>query len=338
MSRREVSQARQHRPRRLTHLPRLHELRRARARRAPLDARRGREPLPLIKQAIDAGINFLDTANVYSDGTSEEIVGKALAANGSRDELVVATKVHGPMRKGAERLGPLTQGDHEELDHSLRRLGTDYVDLYQIHRWDFRHADRRDDGGAARRREGRQGALHRRLVDGRMAVLEGAVHRPSERLDALRLDAEPLQPAVPRGGARDDSTVRRPGRGAHPVEPAGRGRLARDWDETTARTETDEFGKTLYHRQRRNIVDAVDDIAEARGIPRAQVALAWMLSKRYITSPIFGATKASQIDDAVAATELTLTADEIADLEAPYAPHAVAGHQTSWSMIRSGRT
>ena len=137
-----------------------------------------------IKEALEAGINFFDTANVYSDGTSEEIVGRALADFANRDEVVIATKVHGPMRRGRNGGGLSRKAIMTEIDASLRRLGMDYVDLYQIHRWDHAHADRGDDGGAARRRQGGQGPLHRRVVDVRVAVQQGAVHRRAARLDA----------------------------------------------------------------------------------------------------------------------------------------------------------
>ena len=173
-----------------------------------------------IKEALDAGINFFDTANVYSLGTSEEIVGRALHDFADRDEVVLATKVHGPMRRGRNALGLSRKAIMTEVDASLRRLGMDYIDLYQIHRFDPRHTDRGDDGGAARRRQGRQGPLHRGVVDVRVAVQQGPVHRGAARLDQVRQHAEPLQPPEPRGGARDDAAVCRSGRRRHPVESA----------------------------------------------------------------------------------------------------------------------
>ena len=251
---------------------------------------------PFIKQALEPGINFFDTANVYSDGTSEEIVGRALKDFARRDEVVIATKVHGRMRPGPERRRPVAQGDHGRdrrqpaaARHRLRRPLPDPS-------LGLRHADRGDAGGAARRREGRQGALHRRLVDVCLAVRQGAAPRRAARLDALRLDAEPLQPALPRGGARDAAALRGRGHRRDPVEPAG----ARPADPRlgrarTARSETDEFGKTLYANTAeadRKVVEAVAAVAAARGVPRAQVALAWVLQKKpVVTAPIVGATK-----------------------------------------------
>jgi hypothetical protein len=176
-----------------------------------------------IRQALDAGINFFDTANVYSLGTSEEYVGRALADMANRDEIVLATKVHGPMRRGQNSIGLVAQGDHDRdrpqpaaPRHRLRRPLPDPSLRHE-------HADRGDDGGAARRGQGRQGPLHRGVVDVGLAVLEGAVHRRAARMDEVRQHAEPLQPAAARGGARDDAALRRPGCRRDPVEPAGAG-------------------------------------------------------------------------------------------------------------------
>jgi 1-deoxyxylulose-5-phosphate synthase len=292
------------------------------------------EALPLIKHAIDAGINFLDTANVYSDGTSEEIVGRALAMHGNRDELVIATKVHGHMRKGPNGSGLSRKAIMAELDHSLRRLGTDYVDLYQIHRWDFRVPI-----------EETMRALHDTVQSGKVRYIGASSMDAWQFAKAQYIArANGWTPFVSMQNHynllyREEEREMIPlcvdeGVALIPWSPIARGRLARDWDATTARTETDEFGKTLYLETDKQVVDAVAQVAAARETPRAQVALAWLLGKRYVTSPIFGATKASQIDDAVAATEITLTSAEVLALEAPYAPHVVAGHQTSRSMLR----
>ncbi len=291
------------------------------------------ESLPLIKQALDAGINFLDTANIYSDGTSEEIVGKALALHGRRDEIVLATKVHGQMRKGPNGGGLSRKVIMSELDHSLSRLGTDYIDLYQIHRWDFRTPI-----------EETMSALHDAVRSGKVryigassmdawqfakaqavAVANGFTPFVSMQNHYNLLYREEEREMIPLCLDQKVALI--------PWSPLARGRLARDWDAATARTETDEFGKTLYHEGDKQIVDAVAAIATTRAIPRAQLALAWMLGKSYISAPIFGATRASQIEDAVAALDVKLTGDEIAALQAPYAPHAVAGHQTSWSLL-----
>jgi 1-deoxyxylulose-5-phosphate synthase len=285
--------------------------------------------LPLIRQALDAGINFLDTANVYSDGTSEEIVGRAIAEHGRRDELVIATKVHGHMRKGPNGSGLSRNAIISELDRSLARLGTDYIDLYQIHRWDFRTPI-----------DETMQALHDVVRSGKVRYI-GASSMDAWQFAKAQFVAKTngWTPFVSMQNHynllyREEEREMIPlcvdqGVALIPWSPLARGRLARDWDGVTARTETDEFGKTLYLESDKQVVDAVAALAAERGLPRAQVALAWMLGKRYITSPIVGATKAAQIDDAVAALDIKLTPEEVASLEAPYAPHAVAGHQTT---------
>jgi 1-deoxyxylulose-5-phosphate synthase len=285
--------------------------------------------LPLIRHALDAGINFLDTANVYSDGTSEEIVGRAIAEHGRRDELVVATKVHGHMRKGPNGSGLSRNAIISELDRSLARLGTDYIDLYQIHRWDFRTPI-----------EETMQALHDVVRSGKVRYI-GASSMDAWQFAKAQFVAKAngWTPFVAMQNHynllyREEEREMIPlcvdqGVALIPWSPLARGRLARDWDGVTARTETDEFGKTLYLESDKQVVDTVAALAAERGLPRAQVALAWMLGKRYITSPIVGATKAAQIDDAVAALDIKLTPEEVASLEAPYAPHAVAGHQTT---------
>jgi 1-deoxyxylulose-5-phosphate synthase len=285
--------------------------------------------LPLIRHALDAGINFLDTANVYSDGTSEEIVGRAIAKHGRRDELVIATKVHGHMRKGPNGSGLSRNAIISELDRSLARLGTDYIDLYQIHRWDFRTPI-----------EETMQALHDVVRSGKVRYI-GASSMDAWQFAKAQFVAKAngWTPFVSMQNHynllyREEEREMIPlcvdqGVALIPWSPLARGRLARDWDGVTARTETDEFGKTLYLESDKQVVDTVAALATARGLPRAQIALAWMLGKRYITSPIVGATKAAQIDDAVAALDIKLTPEEVASLEAPYAPHAVAGHQTT---------
>jgi 1-deoxyxylulose-5-phosphate synthase len=291
--------------------------------------------LPLIRQALDAGINFLDTANVYSDGTSEEMVGQAIADYGRRDDLVIATKVHGHMRGAPNGSGLSRKAIMAELDHSLRRLGTDYVDLYQIHRWDFRTPI-----------EETMQALHDVVRSGKVRYI-GASSMDAWQFSKAQYTAKAngLTPFVSMQNHynllyREEEREMIPlcvdqGVALIPWSPLARGRLARDWDAATARTETDEFGKTLYLDSDKLVVDAVAKVADARGVPRAQIAMAWLLGKRFITSPIFGATRASQVDDAVAAVDIKLSTDEVAVLESAYAPHAVAGHQTSWSTLRA---
>ena len=280
---------------------------------------------PFIKQAIDAGINFFDTANVYSDGTSEEIVGRALADFGQRDEIVLATKVHGQMRKGPNGRGLSRKAIVSEIDASLRRLGTDYVDLYQTHRWDDRTPI-----------EETMEALHDVVKAGKARYI-GASSMWAWQFAKAQHVAE-------RNGwtkfvtmqnhynllYREEEREMLPlcadqGVGVIPWSPLARGRVTRDWDETTNRSETDQFGKTLYGTANREIVDAVAIIAKERGVSRAQVALAWVAKHPTVSAPIVGVTKMAQLDDAVASVELTLTADEIRALEAPYTPQPIQG-------------
>lgn len=280
-----------------------------------------------VRQALDAGINFFDTANVYSAGTSEEYVGRALAEMGRRDELVIATKVFGPMRSGANAAGLSRKAIMTEIDASLRRLGTDYVDLYQIHRFDPRTPV-----------EETVEALHDVVKSGKaryvgassmwawqfskmlhVAELNGWTRFVSMQNHYNLLNREEEREMLPL--CADE------GIGVIPWSPMARGRLTRDWDATTERTETDEFGRSLYDTadSDRVIVDRVGEIAERHGVSRAQVALAWMLGKSVVTAPIIGATKPHHLDDAVAALELELSADDIDRLEEPYTPHPVVG-------------
>ena len=283
---------------------------------------------PLIRQAIEAGINFLDTANVYSDGTSEEIVGRAIKDFSRREEIVLATKVHGRMRPGPNGAGLSRRAILAEIDNSLRRLGTDYVDLYQIHRWD-----------SSTPIEETLEALHDVVRAGKAryigassmyswqfakAIYTSRLHGWTEFVsmqDHLNLlYREEEREMLPFCEDQKIAVI--------PWSPLARGRLTRDWDEATARTESDEFGKTLYTQAveaDHKIVDAVGAIAKARGIARAQVATAWILQKSAVTAPIIGASKPSHITDAVASLAVKLTPEEIEALESPYVPHAVAG-------------
>jgi aryl-alcohol dehydrogenase-like predicted oxidoreductase len=286
------------------------------------------ETRPFIRKALDAGINFFDTANVYSDGTSEEIVGRALRDFARREEVVIATKVHGRMRPGANGAGVSRKAILHEIDASLRRLGTDYVDLYQIHR-----ADRATPFAETLE------ALHDVVKAGKARYIGASSMAAWQFAQALAISERngwtrfaSMQNYV-NLLYREEEREMLPlcaaeGIGVIPWSPLARGRLTRDWDDRTARSETDEFGKTLYAKTAdadRAVVEAVATVAARRGVPRAQVALAWMLAKPGITAPIIGATKLHHLDDAIAALDLTLTAGEIAELEAPYVPHAVAG-------------
>jgi aryl-alcohol dehydrogenase-like predicted oxidoreductase len=281
---------------------------------------------PFIRRSVEAGINFFDTANNYSDGTSEEIVGRALAEYANRGEIVLATKVYARMRPGPNGGGLSRKAILTEIDHSLRRLGTDYVDLYQIHRWDpttpieetlealhdvVKAGKARYIGASSMAAWQFSKALYTSGQHGwtRFATMQNhynLLYREEER-EMLPLCA--------------DQAI-----GVIPWSPLGRGRLTRDWDETSARGETDEFGRTLYRAEDAVIVARVAEIAKKRGVPRAQVALAWILGRPGITAPIFGATKPHHLDDALAALSLRLTEDEVRTLEEPYAPHAVAGY------------
>ncbi len=286
------------------------------------------ESRPFIQRALELGINFFDTANVYSDGTSEEIVGRALKDFGRRDEIVLATKVHGRMHPDANGAGLSRKAIMTEIDASLRRLGTDYIDLYQTHRWDY-------DTPIEETLE----ALHDVVKSGKARYIGASSMYSWQFAQALYLaDAHGWTRFVSmqdhynliyREEEREMyGLCADQGIGVIPWSPLARGRLTRPWDDSTARTATDEFGKTLYKATEdadRKVVEAVAALSEARGIPRAQIALAWMLSKSVITSPIIGATKMNHLDDAVSALSVTLSADEIASLEAPYVPHPVLG-------------
>jgi len=285
------------------------------------------ESLPLLRQAYELGINFFDTANVYSDGTSEEFVGRALAVLAPRDDVVIATKVHGRMRDGANGAGLSRKAIMTEIDHSLTRLGTDYVDLYQIHRWDahtpieetlealndvVKAGKARYIGASSIYAWQFSKALYLQKANGwaRFVSMQdhyNLINREEER------EMYPL--------CADQ------GVGALPWSPLARGRLTREWGTETTRSETDEFGKTLYSTEGsdRAVADAVAEIATERGIPRAQVALAWVSANPVVSAPIVGASKPHHLTDAVASLDVQLTADEMARLEAPYEPHAVAG-------------
>ena len=297
------------------------------------DATRGGHPWALpeddargfIQQALDAGINFFDTANAYSGGSSEEIVGRLLGEMANRDEVVIATKGFIPMRKGRNAIGLSRKAIITEVDHSLRRLGTDYIDLYQIHRWDSRTPI-----------EETMEALHDVVKAGKVRYI-GASSMWAWQFSKAQYTA------ALNGWTRFVSMQnhynllnREDEREMHPLcvdlgvalipwSPMARGRLARPWDTTTNRTETDEFGSTLYASpdSDRQIVETVAAVAEARGLAMAQVALAWVA--RTATAPIVGATKPHHLDDAVAALDIELSDDEVASLEAPYTPRDVAG-------------
>jgi 1-deoxyxylulose-5-phosphate synthase len=281
---------------------------------------------PLIRQALEAGINFFDTANVYSLGSSEEITGRALKDFARRDEIVLATKVFSTMRDEPNGTGLSRKAIMTEIDHSLTRLGTDYVDLYQIHRWDRRVPI-----------EETMEALHDVVKAGKaryigassmyawqfakaqhVAELHGWTKFVSMQNHYNLIYREEEREMLP--------LCRDQGVGVIPWSPLARGRLTRDWDISTARSETDPFGQNLYMTEDQQVTEQVAEVARARGIPRAQVAMAWILGRPGVTAPIVGVTKPSHLDDAVAALSVELTEQETEQLEKPYVPHRIAGH------------
>jgi len=284
---------------------------------------------PVIKKALELGITFFDTANIYSLGRSEEIVGQALKDFAHRDEVVIATKVHGTMREGPNGGGLSRKAILSEIDHSLTRLGTDYVDLYQIHRWDYdtpieetmealhdvvKAGKARYIGASAMYAWQFQRALHVAETHGwtRFVAMQNhlnLIYREEER------EMLPL--------------CRVEGIGVIPYSPLASGRLTRDVSaEGTLRSETDQIAKLKYDATAetdRQIVERVAQIAERHGVPRVHIALAWLLQKTPVTAPIIGATKTSHLEDAVGALSVALSEDEVASLEEPYVPHRVVG-------------
>jgi 1-deoxyxylulose-5-phosphate synthase len=281
----------------------------------------------IIKAALDAGVNFFDTANVYSAGTSEEYTGRSLWKHADREDVVLATKVNGRMRPGPNGAGLSRKSILQEIDASLTRLDTDYVDLYQIHRFDP-HVPV----------EETMEALHDVVRAGKARYV-GASSMYAWQFAKMQHAAERhgWTPFVSMQNHynliyREEEREMLPlcqdqGVGVIPWSPLARGRLTRPWDAETARSETDEFGKSLYLDQDRTTVEKVLTLADRRGVSPAQVALAWLLAQPAVTSPIVGITKPEHLTDALAAVDLELTDDEIADLGADYAPHVIGGHQ-----------
>ena len=283
---------------------------------------------PFIRQALDLGINFFDTANVYSDGTSEEILGRLLRKLAKREDVVIATKVHGRMRPGPNGAGLSRKAIMSEMDASLKRLGVDYVDLYQIHRWDY--------GTPI---EETLEALHDLVKAGKTRYVGASSMFAWQFTKALHLADQhgwtrfiSMQNHVNllyREEEREMLPLCQAERiGVLPWSPLARGRLARAWGTETERVQTDAYARTLYAATEdadRRVVERVGEVAAAHGLPRAQVALAWLLGKAPGSSPIVGATKPHHLVDAAAALSVRLTADEVASLEAPYLPHAIAG-------------
>lgn len=282
----------------------------------------------MIKRALDLGINFFDTANVYAHGNSEEILGRALAEYANRDEVVVATKVFNPMRQGPNGGGLSRKHIMSEIDHSLRRLGMDYVDLYIIHRWDY-------DTPIEETME----ALHDVVKAGKARYIGASAMYAWQFHKALNVaemhgwtrfvsmqnhynliyreeEHEMLPLCVDRGIA------------VTPYSPLASGRLAREWSETTKRLETDPIAKQKYDATAdadKLVVERQAEIAEKYGLTRTQIALAWLLHKRPVVAPVVGATKIAHLEDAVKSVNVHLEPDDIAYMEEPYVPHPLVG-------------
>ncbi len=285
---------------------------------------------PLIRQAVDLGINFFDTANAYSDGSSEEIVGRALRDFARREEIVVATKVRFASRRAPNVGGLSRKAIFHEIDASLRRLGMDHVDLYQIHRWDPHTPI-----------EETMEALHDVVKAGKARYIGASsmfawqfakAQQVAERHGWTRfVSMQPELSLLYREEEREMLPLcRDQGVGVIPWSPLARGRLARPWGEQTPRIASDKFGATLFAKTEENdrqVAEALAGVASQRGVPRAQVALAWLLRKPGVTAPIVGASRPGHFDDAVAALALELGNEELAALEAPYLPHAVVGFE-----------
>ena len=283
---------------------------------------------PFFKKAIELGINFFDTANVYCFGASEEVTGRALKEYAKREEVIIATKVFNIMRPGPNGKGLSRKAIMGEIDASLRRLGTDYVDLYQTHRWDDRTPI-----------EETMEALHDVVKAGKARYI-GASSMWAWQFAKANHVAE--QNGWTKFVSmqnhwnllyREEEREMQPlcldqGIGLIPWSPLARGRLARKPDEKTARTESDAFGKRLYASMEdadNKVIASLDEIAKQRKLPHAQLALAWLSQKTGVTSPIIGATKMYQLEDAVASVDVKLSSDEVKLLEAAYVPHPVAG-------------
>jgi aryl-alcohol dehydrogenase-like predicted oxidoreductase len=287
---------------------------------------------PFFRKAIEAGINFFDTADMYSLGVSEEVTGRALREFGKLDELVIATKVFHAMGPGPNMAGLSRKHIVQACEASLTRLGIDTIDLYQIHRFDpntpieetLAALDHLVQSGKVRYIGASSGWAWQFAKALGTSDLKGYVRFATMQNHYNLLYREEEREMIPLCLAE--------GVGALPWSPLARGLLAgtrRSITDRSAstRAETDTYGHTLYEDENDwAIVEAVRAVAEARGIPMAQVALAWLLSKPVVTAPIVGASKLAQLDDAIAAVDVVLTPDEIAMLEAPYRPHAVRGH------------
>jgi len=282
----------------------------------------------IIKKALELGINFFDTANVYSDGTSEEIVGRALKDYANRDEIVLATKVHFRMHQGPNGAGLSRKAIMSEIDKSLKRLGTDYVDLYQIHRWDYNTPI-----------EETMEALHDVVKAGKARYIGASAMYAWQFLKALHVaetngwtrfvSMQNHLNLIYREEEREMLPLCKAEKiGVIPYSPLASGRLTRDAAETTHRSETDQTQKSKYDATAptdRLIIERAAALAEKHGVLRSQIALAWLLQKEPVCAPIIGATKLAHLEDAAAALSVALSPEEVAFLEEPYVPHPVVG-------------
>jgi aryl-alcohol dehydrogenase-like predicted oxidoreductase len=286
---------------------------------------------PILKKALELGINFFDTANVYSIGMSEEILGRALRDFAQRDEIVVATKVHGKMREGPNGSGLSRKAILSAIDGSLQRLGMDYVDLYIIHRWDYQTPI-----------EETMEALHDVVRAGKARYIgasamfawqfQKALHVAEQHGWTRFVSMQDHLNLIYREEEREMLPLcRAEGIGVTPYSPLASGRLTRDGSaESTLRSETDQIARSKYDATAetdRQIVERVAEIAEKHGVQRLHIALAWLLQKKPVTAPIIGATKVTHLEDAVGALAVQLTPEEVAYLEEPYVPHPIVGHQ-----------
>jgi 1-deoxyxylulose-5-phosphate synthase len=286
---------------------------------------------PIIQKALELGINFFDTANVYSIGRSEEILGGALRDFADRDEVVIATKLHGQMREGPNGQGLSRKAILTEIDHSLRRLGTDYVDLYQIHRWDYQTPI-----------EETMEALYDVVKAGKARYIgasamfawqfQKALHVAEKHGWTRFVSMQDHLNLIYREEEREMLPLCREERiGVIPYSPLASGRLTRDWSaESTLRSETDQIARSKYDATTvtdRQVVERVAELADKHEVPRVHIALAWLLQKKPVTAPIIGATKITHLEAAVGALSVTLAEDEVTYLEEPYAPHPIVGHQ-----------
>jgi aryl-alcohol dehydrogenase-like predicted oxidoreductase len=286
---------------------------------------------PIIKMALELGINFFDTANVYSIGRSEEILGGALRDFADRDEVVIATKLHGQMREGPNGAGLSRKAILSEIDHSLQRLGTEYVDLYQIHRSDYQTPI-----------EETMEALHDVVKAGKARYVgasamfawqfQRALHVAEKHGWTRFVSMQDHLNLIYREEEREMLPLCREEKiGVIPYSPLASGRLTRDWSsESTIRSETDQIAKTKYDATAdtdRQVVERVAELADKHEIPRVHIALAWLLQKKPVTAPIIGATKITHLEAAVGALSVTLSEDEVTYLEEPYTPHPIVGHQ-----------